>query len=138
MLIYMEVLEGLQYFENIDPSKEYLKLKQTIYGTVQAARQWFKYFIRELQDKVGFKQARAEPCLLVKRTDKGVVILCVYVDNACLFGPRKSVLKTKEEIALLFKVKDVGALQEYVSITVERPNQGELLLSQPDIIARVD
>ena len=32
----------------------------------------------------------------------------------------------------------MGPLQEYVGVTVERPSQGEVLLSQPDIIARLE
>ena len=47
-------------------------------------------------------------------------------------------MEAKKAIASLFKVKDVGPLQEYVGVTVERPSQDELLLSQPDIIARLD
>ena len=110
--LYMEIPNGLLYFEDIDPTMDCLKLKRTIYGTVQAARQWFKYFICKLQDKVGFKQSRTDPCLLIKQTEEGVVILCIHVDDACLFGPKKGVLKAKEAIASLFKVKDVGPLQE--------------------------
>ena len=101
-----------------------------LYGTVQATPLWFKYLIQELQDKVGFKRARADPCLLlVKQTEEDVVILCIYVNDICLFGPRKSLLKAKEAIASLFKVKDVGPLQEYVGVTIECPNQGKVLLS---------
>ena len=32
--LYMEILEGLQYFEDVDPATDCLKLKRTIYGTV--------------------------------------------------------------------------------------------------------
>ena len=74
--LYMEIPEGLQYFEDVNPNTDCLKLKRTIYGTVQAARQWFKYFIRELQTKVGFERSRTDPCLLTKQTNEGVVILC--------------------------------------------------------------
>ena len=35
--LYMEIPEGLQYFEDVDPSTDCLKLRRTIYGTVQAA-----------------------------------------------------------------------------------------------------
>ena len=76
--------------------------------------------------------------MLVKLTEEGVVILCIYVNDACLFGLKKSVLKAKEAIASLFKVKDLGLLQEYMGVTVERSSQGEVLLSQPKIIARLE
>ena len=48
----MEIPEGLQYFEEVDPAIDCLRLKHTIYGTVQAARQWFKFFIRQLHKKL--------------------------------------------------------------------------------------
>ena len=67
---------------------------------------------------MGFKRSKTDPCLLIKRTKEGVVILCIYVDDACLFGPKKGVMEAKEAIASLFNVKDVGPLQEYVGVTV--------------------
>ena len=124
--------------EDVDPTTDFLKLKRTIYGTVQAPRQWFKYFIWELQDKISFRQARADPCLLVNHTKEGAVIVCIYVDDTGLFGLRKSVFQAKEAIARLFKVNDVGPLQEYVSVTIERPNHRELLLSQPDRVRNLE
>ena len=135
--LFMEVPEGLEHFEDVDPSEDCLQLKRTIYGTVQAARQWWKLFIKELQNKMGFKRSRADPCLLAKRTDEGIIALCIYVDDACLFGPKKSVMEAKEEIAKLFKVKDVGPLEEYVGVTVDRKDE-EIHISQPDIIARLE
>ena len=134
--LYMETPEGLSYFEDIDPNEECLRLKRTIYGTVQAARQWWKRFVKELEEKIGFQRSRADPCLLVKKTNNGIIAICIYVDDACLFGTKETVLTTKDEISRLFKVKDVGLLQEYVGVTVKREND-ELMLSQPDTITRL-
>ena len=46
-------------------------------------------------------------------------------------------MEAKEEIARLFKVKDVGPLEEYVGVTVDRKDE-EIHISQPDIIARLE
>jgi hypothetical protein len=135
--LFMETPEGLSYFEDIDPNEECLRLKKTIYGTVQAARQWWKRFVKELEQKLGFKRSRADPCLLVKKTDNGIIVLCIYVDDACLLGPKDIVLEMKNAISRLFKVKDVGPLQEYVGVTVTKINDDELTISQPDIIQRL-
>ena len=81
--LYMQVPEGIEHNEDIDPDEDCLQLKKTIYGTVQAARQWWKCFIKQLQDQMGFKQSRADPCLLFNKTEEGIVILCIYVDDAC-------------------------------------------------------
>ena len=135
--LYIEVPEGMEFFEHVDSKKDCLLLEKTIYGTVQAARQWWKKFIQKLEEELQFARSKVDACLLYKKDDKGTVILCIYVDDACIFGNVEAVQKAKKDISDLFKVKDVGDLIEYVGVTVEKRN-GHILLSQPDIISRLE
>ena len=46
-------------------------------------------------------------------------------------------MKTKDKIGRLLKVKEVGPLEEYMGVTVETKGN-EMMISQPDIIARLE
>jgi hypothetical protein len=56
----MNVPEGL----GTDPNY-CLKLKKTIYGLVQSAREFYKKIILVLKS-IGFKENKSDPCLLSK------------------------------------------------------------------------
>jgi H2-forming N5,N10-methylenetetrahydromethanopterin dehydrogenase-like enzyme len=62
-----------------------LILKKSSYGLVQSARQFFKKLVEVLRS-IGFTQCKAEPCLLSKNNDLGVVIIAVYVDDCYAIG----------------------------------------------------
>ena len=49
--------------KEIHDEDEVLFLQHSIYGLVQSARQYFKYFIGKLR-KIGFKGGYPDPCLM--------------------------------------------------------------------------
>ena len=78
---------------------------------------------------MGFKRSRKDPCC-----EKDIITLCIYVDDAYLFGHKNSAIEAKEEIiGKLFKAKDVGLLQEYIGVAVDSKNH-YILIHQPDTI----
>ena len=62
----MTIPEGLEHFEDVS-EEMCAKLQATIYGLVQAARQFWKKLIRTAVEKMGFTKSRADPCLLMKK-----------------------------------------------------------------------
>ncbi len=75
-----------------------LDLKKTIYGLVQAAREWWKKFIRTLKEKLGFKQYQSNNCLLMREDEAGFVAVGIHV-NACLtIGDEKAVNKFVSDV----------------------------------------
>jgi Reverse transcriptase (RNA-dependent DNA polymerase) len=54
-------------YEEIFGNKEdlCLRLKKSVYGLVQAARQWWKKFESEME-KIGFVNSQADPCIFLK------------------------------------------------------------------------
>ena len=46
---------------------------------------------------------RADLFLLLKKADGRILVLSIYVDNACLFGQNKSVIITKDQIGRPFE-----------------------------------
>ena len=54
---------------------ECLLLKQTIYGLVQSARQFWKKLFTTLKSKMGFEGGYPDPCLLKRINKKGTVLI---------------------------------------------------------------
>ena len=73
--IYMECPEGLTKMEN-----DCLILQKTIYGLVQAARQYWKKFTTTLK-QLKFEGGNADPCLFYRKTENGIVYIGIYVDD---------------------------------------------------------
>ena len=79
--IYMECPEGMEHEDD-----EVLLLNKTIYGLVQASRQYNKKFSSILR-KMGFNQCRSDPCLFYRKNDKGICwdmdLLLLYMYFYC-------------------------------------------------------
>lgn len=78
--IYMECPKGMNSKQD-----EVLLLRKSLYGLVQAARQFFiKY--TQILTKIGFVQSYAEPCLFIRTYEKGMVLMAVHVDDCYIIG----------------------------------------------------
>ncbi len=75
--LFLSIPEGYEEFLKEAFGEElkgkYLDLKKTIYGLVQAAREWWKKFIKTLKEKLGFKQYQSNNCLLIREDEAGFV-----------------------------------------------------------------
>jgi Reverse transcriptase (RNA-dependent DNA polymerase) len=83
--IFMEIPKGMDSNKN-----ECLILKRTIYGLVQSAR--------ELNNKVvlclkccGFMGSPVDPCLWIKHSEFGIVMVAVYVNSCLVIGSKKGI-----------------------------------------------
>jgi Reverse transcriptase (RNA-dependent DNA polymerase) len=98
--IYMTIPNGLEEYLNQQLSNKCVKLKNSIYRLVQAARAWWKLFTNALQ-KVGFKECPSN-YLMMRINEAGISILCIYVDNVCEFGVQEAVyLAIKQSTELM-------------------------------------
>lgn len=55
---------------------EVLLLQHSIYGLVQAARQYYKKFISALK-KLNFEGGYPDPCLMTRRSKNGIVFIAI-------------------------------------------------------------
>jgi hypothetical protein len=58
-----------------------LKLKQNIYGLVQASRNWFLK-LSAIYERLGFKQSKSDPCLFLRKD----MIIVIYTDDCLLYA----------------------------------------------------
>ena len=136
--VYMTVPEGLELVEDgWDIDEDCVQLLQTIYGTKQASRQYWKHFMSKMKKK-GFMISLIDPCLLMRKDNNGTVIIGVYVDDCLFVGDRKAVDAAKNEVAKMFEVRKLGPLDEYIGCTVKRIDKNKLGLIQPDMINKLD
>ena len=112
--IYMECPEGMEHEDD-----EVLLLNKTIYGLVQASRQYNKKFSSILR-KMGFSQCRSDPCLFYRKNDNGIVIVLTYVDDNLCIGNGNALKQMLEEIprhGLQITIED--KLTDYLSCEIQ-------------------
>jgi Reverse transcriptase (RNA-dependent DNA polymerase) len=135
--IYMRLPAG--YIETVSSKhgNMCLRLNHSIYGLVQAARQWWKELIKTLKT-LDFTQCKADTCLLRRSNKYGTVIMCVYVDDALCVGDLRAVEQAILDIETKFKITRTGNLTEYVGCTVTRSGRAKSLkMSQFGLITRI-
>ena len=104
---------------------EVLLLQHSIYGLVQAARQYYKKFISVLK-KLNFEGGYPDPCLMTRRSKNGIVFIAIWVDDSLLVGNQAAIDETISDLRKEgFTLKVEGSLHDYLSceITIDRENK---------------
>jgi hypothetical protein len=120
-----EVLEG-----------SYLQLSKSCYGLVQAARQFWKKWTGFLKEKLGFEQHPNDSCLLKKQTEKGIIIIIIYVDDCLVLGHEQEVKKILKQVEEVFDITRSKDVEDFIGCNIER-DQDMIYLSQPDLIKKL-
>ena len=77
--------------DKTDAKKYCVKLKKSIYGLVQAARQWWKTF-KEVILYLGYKACVADLCLFIKdNKDDTKSFIAIYVDDGINFSTEENI-----------------------------------------------
>jgi hypothetical protein len=75
--IYLRFPAGFEH----NNDKWALKLKQNLYGLVQASRHWF-INLSAIYERLGFKQSKSDPCLFLRKD----MIIVLYTDDCLLYA----------------------------------------------------
>ena len=116
--IYMECPKGLEGVTHEDA----LALNQSIYGLVQASRQYHKKMVVILR-QIGFVGGNVDPYLLMRMYKCGTVYVVLYVDDNLVVGHSAAVMDTIWKIewnGLTLKVED--NLKDYLSCEIQMDN----------------
>jgi len=113
--VYME--QPLGYVGPTHPNLV-CRLKKVLYGLKQAPKAWSNKIGQYLVTS-GFQTFNADFSLYVKKTDHGIIVIVIYVDDLIItrdsdadFFDLKKLLKQK------FEMKDLGELHYFLSIDV--------------------
>lgn len=136
--IYMNIPEGFKMPEalNSKPKEKYsIKLQRSLYGLKQSRRMWYNRLSEYLQNK-GYVNNPICPCVFIKKTTLGCVIIAVYVDDLNIIGTHEEiqevVLYLKEE----FEMKDLGKTKYCLGLQIEHIQSG-ILVHQSNYIEKV-
>ena len=85
----------------------------------------------------GFKINECDKCVYVKNTERGFVIICLYVDDILIMGSNNEIIKTtKEMFNNKFDMKDLGVADVILGIKISKTSNG-LILSQSHYIEKI-
>ena len=138
--IYMEMPAGYEKYlkENgkgdFDPKIWCVALHKSIYGLVQAARQWWKKF-KEALEKQGFKPSAADPCLFIRKGPDGLIFILIYVDDGAIFGNKRIIDQVLADLGTQFSIKILGTVSDYVGChLVVNKKRDTMYIVQPKLI----
>ena len=117
--LYMEVPQGFKsYYEN----DSVLKLKKTLYGTIQAAKRFWIELLKVFRE-LKYKKSEADPCLYFKWTLTGLIIWFTWVDDCVTCGNKDAVEIERDKLKGIFDCEDLGEMKEYIGCKVERDDE---------------
>ena len=97
--IYMKIPEGLSTFlETEINSGDCLIFDKSIYGLVQAARQFHKKLVTVLIKEMNFIKCTSDKCLLMRENSNGSVMISVYIDDTLCAGHKEALNFVKGRI----------------------------------------
>ena len=112
-----------------------LKLEKNLYGTKQAAANWYEMLKNGLL-KEGFKTSKIDPCLFLRKD----AIIVTYVDDCLIFGRDAKIIETLiNDLKRDFKLTDEGPdVNAFLGIKVDRNGEtGTITMSQPALTNRI-
>ena len=139
--IYMKIPQWLNECskqEEFDKEKDWLMLDKSLYGLVQASREFHKKLITIMITKMKFQKSFSDPCLVYKKDENETVMWGIYVDDCLCIGDRQEIEKTKSDLREHFEIKDEGPMQEYVGCHMIRENDEALKMTQPDLFNTIE
>ena len=128
--IYMVQPPG---FEHTDKTLV-CKLHKALYGLKQAPRAWFDRLKTALV-KYGFQPSRCDPSLFTLYSGLESVYLLVYVDDIIITGSSLPLIhQLVQQLHTEFALKQLGDLDYFLGIQVQKQHDGSLILSQTKYI----
>ena len=133
--LYVEQPEG---FEKGNPKRGKLvcQLKKSLYGLKQSGRNW-NTLLHTCLNENGFLQNQADHCVYTRESQKGKVIILIWVDDIILAGSSEDILRSvKGMLTERFQMKDLGRLRHFLGIDFEQ-KEGQVTMSQTKYIDKI-
>jgi hypothetical protein len=103
------------------------KLQKALYGLKQAPKAWFAKFSSTLA-QFGFLSSSHDSALFIRRTDRGVFLLLIYIDDMIITGDDASgISEVQHHLSQHFEMKDLGHLSYFLGLEVSQSSEGYYL-----------
>ncbi|GAU45509.1 hypothetical protein TSUD_129550 [Trifolium subterraneum] len=115
-------------FEVKGQTNKVYKLHKALYGLKQAPRAWNKRIDGYLS-QIGFIKCVTEHVVYVRKDkNKGVIILCLYVDDLLITGSNEEYIADfKKQMMREFEMNDIGHLSYFLGIEFTRCARGLMM-----------
>ena len=132
--IFMDCPPGMEHEEH-----KCLELNKSIYGLVQAARQYYLKFTQVLRN-IGFIGGNADPCLFKRQDKNGTVFIAIWVDDSLLIGDDSAIEATIKDLRNAgFNLKIEGSLDDYLSCEISmNENNTKGWIHQPHLLKKLE
>jgi len=141
---YEEIIEVLRKDgvigedEDIDiEDKNVLELLKTIYGLVQAVREWYRKMSLTLIN-MGYQKCKNDPCLSYHNINLGESIFCLYVNDSFAVGKEDALNNMIVELQKEYVLKVDHDADEYLGCKIKKSKNGITVLSQPNLLKRLE
>ncbi|GKC99842.1 copia protein [Tanacetum coccineum] len=127
--IYMKILKGFKITESLisKPKELYsIKLQRSLYGLKQSGRMWYNRLSDYLISK-GYKSNLICPCVFIKKTTSGFIIIAVYVDDLNIIGTNKEINEVIMHLKEEFEMKDLGKTKYCLGLQIKHMPNGILV-----------
>jgi hypothetical protein len=102
-------------------------IRRALYGLKQALRAWFAKF-SSIVHQFGFSFSPHDTTLFIRRSDKGMILLLLYVNDMIITGDDHSGISDfKQFLHQQFKMKDLGYLSYFLGFEVFSDSTGYYL-----------
>ena len=111
--VYMQPPPGLSIESN-----KVCYLRRALYGLKQAPRAWFSKFSSTIS-RLGYMASHYDSALFLRPTDKGTLLLLLYVDDMIITGDDfNGIQELKVSLNQQFEMKDLGHLSYFLGLEV--------------------
>ena len=105
-------------------SKKVCHIRRALYGLKQAPRAWFAKFNSTIS-RLGYMASYYDSALFLCRTDKGTILLLLYVDDMIITGDDLSgIQELKDFLNQQFEMKDFGNLSYFLGLEITHSTDG--------------
>ena len=102
------------------------RLLRTLYGLEQAPQAWFAKFSSTISQH-GFSSCSFDIAIFLRRSDHGITILLLYVDDMIITSHMQSIQDLKHFLGRQFEMKDLGPLNYFLGLEVSSSADGYYL-----------
>ena len=127
--VYMKIPERftLPKVMNSKPQSIYsIKLQRSLYGLKQSGRMWYNHLSQYLL-KEGYVNNSICPCVFIKKTENGLAIIPVYVDDLNLIGTPEELIKITNYLKKEFEIKDLEKTRYCLGLQIKYCLNGVLI-----------
>ena len=99
-------------------------IRRALYGLKKAPRVWFVKFSSTIS-RLGYMVSHYDSALFLRRTDKSIILLLLYVDDMIITGDDLSgIQELKDFLSQRFEMKDLEHLSYFLGLEITHSIDG--------------